>query len=250
MSSQSVAPATEKHPVPLLDATLIRSVPLSSCAQHLTFQVEREERLEFLPGQSVRIEMPMHGSPISFAYSIASSPRGDNRFELCLKRGNKGSAADSLCELKEGTQIRSTRPQGAFVLQEPAADAIFLAAGTGIAPIRSMVHWLMRFNDDRSSRVWLVFGARNNDSLFFDDEFLRLARQHSNFHYIPTLSSPDSQWAGACGYVQDHLHSVVHCAAPIHAYVCGPAVMVSSVRRSLTEHGWPDDLVHYDRHEF
>src|ERR1700738_4450674 len=51
MSLQSAAPATEKHPVPLLDATLIQSVPLSPSAHHLTFRMENKDRLEFLPGQ-------------------------------------------------------------------------------------------------------------------------------------------------------------------------------------------------------
>src|SRR5258708_1996637 len=140
--------AAKRRPAPSLDATLVTSVPLSSNAQHLIFQVNGgvtgEARLDFLPGQSIRIEIPLNGRPTPFAYSIASPPSEDNRFELCLKGVSKGSPADSLRELKEGTQVRVTHPQGNFVLQHPVGDTIFLAAGTGIAPIRSMVHWLMR----------------------------------------------------------------------------------------------------------
>ena len=256
MSSQSAIPATEKrHPAPLLDATLITSVPLSSSAQHLVFQVnggvKGDERLEFLPGQSVRIEVALNGRPTPFAYSIASPPNEENRFELCLKGVSKGSPADSLRELKEGTQVRVAHPQGNFVLQQPTGDTIFLAAGTGIAPIRSMVHWLMRSLDHHhGSRVWLFFGARNHESLFFDHEFLELARQNSNFRYVPTLSRSHSEWTGARGHVQEHFLRLAPWADPIHAYLCGPPGMVSDVRRTLAEQGWPDDLVHFDRHEF
>src|SRR6266481_9730120 len=104
MNSRSAAPAKEAHSVPLLNATLIKSVPLSASAHHLTFRVENEGPLEFLPGQSIRIEVPIEGSGISvpFPYSIASAPREDNCFELCLRRGGKGSAAARLCELNEG----------------------------------------------------------------------------------------------------------------------------------------------------
>src|SRR5438128_7697089 len=151
MNSQSAAPVKEQRSVPLLNATLIKSVPLSSSAHHLTFRVESEEMLEFLPGQSIRIEVPIQGSSMPFPYSIASAPRGDNCFELCLRRGSKGSAAARLCELNEGMQVRSTRPRGVFVLQQPVSDAVFLAAGTGIAPIRSMLHWLQKNNDRRQS---------------------------------------------------------------------------------------------------
>ncbi|HJX84924.1 MAG TPA: FAD-dependent oxidoreductase, partial [Candidatus Angelobacter sp.] len=180
MSSPSAIPAKDKrHPVPSLDATLITSVPLTSFAQHLTFQVEGGEngngRLEFLPGQSVHIEVALNGRATPFAYSIASAPSEDNRFEICLKGVSKGSPADSLRELKEGTQVRVTHPQGNFVLQQPVGDTIFLAAGTGIAPIRSMVHWLMRSgHHHQNSQVWLFFGARDQESLFFDHEFRAL----------------------------------------------------------------------------
>ncbi len=256
MSSPSAFPATDKrHPAPILDATLITSVPLTSFAQHLTFQVEGgvkgNDRLEFLPGQSVRIEVALNGRPTPFAYSIASPPNEDNRFELCLKGVSKGSPADNLRELKEGTRVRVTHPQGHFVLQQPVGDTIFLAAGTGIAPIRSMVHWLMKSSDcHQGARVWLFFGARNHESLFFDREFLELARQNPNFHYIPTLSRSHSEWTGARGHVQEHFLRLAPSGEPIHAYACGPPAMVTDVRKLLSEQGWPDALVHFDHHEF
>jgi ferredoxin-NADP reductase len=259
MNSRSAAPAKEAQLVsaPLLSATLIKSVPLSASAHHLTFRVENEEPLEFLPGQSIRIEVPVEGSGSStpFPYSIASAPRKDNCFELCLRRGGKGSAAARLCELNEGMQVRSTRPRGVFVLQQPAGDAIFLAAGTGIAPIRSMLHWLLNRSDrhqdfeHRASKVWLLFGARDSESLFFNHEFQHLASQNSNFHYLPTLSRPRANWNGARGYVQDHLQRLPLSPGAVHAYLCGPEAMISSTRKALDQHGWPDDLIHYDRHD-
>jgi ferredoxin-NADP reductase len=263
MSSPSAIPVeTKRHRAPSLDATLVTSVPLSSFAQHLTFQVEEAEnggagdgvqnkaRLKFLPGQSVHIEVALNGRPTPFAYSIASPPNEDNRFEICLKGVSKGSPADSLRELKEGTQVRVTHPQGNFVLQQPVGDAIFLAAGTGIAPIRSMVHWLMRSGNHQGSRVWLFFGARDHESLFFDHEFSELARKHSNFHYLPTLSRAHEEWPGARGHVQEHFLRMGPWTNPMHAYLCGPPAMVNDVRKSLSEQGWPDGLVHFDRHEF
>ena len=259
MNSQPATPAAAKrHPAPSLDATLVTSVPLSSNAQHLIFQVEggveggvkNNDRLQFLPGQSIRIEVALNGRPTPFAYSIASPPGEDNRFELCLKGVSKGSPADSLRELKEGTQVRVTHPHGTFVLQQPVGDTIFLAAGTGIAPIRSMVHWLMRSGHHQNSQVWLFFGARDSESLFFDHEFRELSRQHSNFHYHPTLSRAHAEWTGARGHVQEHFLRMGPWVNPVHAYLCGPPAMISDVRKSLSEQGWPEGLVHFDRHEF
>src|SRR5258708_12691660 len=111
--------AVKRHPAPSLDATLVTSVPLSSSAQHLIFQVENGQdgevkgntRLKFLPGQSVHIEVALNGRPTPFAYSIASPPSEDNRFELCLKGVSKGSPADSLRELTQRTLLPVPHPR-------------------------------------------------------------------------------------------------------------------------------------------
>src|SRR5258708_36455163 len=116
----SGAPATKTHSLSLLAATLTKSVPLASEARLLTFQVESTSRLEFLAGQFIRVEVKLNGSVVPLIYSIASPPGEDNRFELCLKPGKKGSPADCLCALGEGSEIRFSQPQGVFVLQQPA----------------------------------------------------------------------------------------------------------------------------------
>jgi len=245
----TAAPATKTHSLPLLAATLTKSVPLALEARLLTFQVESKARLEFLAGQFIRIEMKLNGSIVPLVYSIASPPGEDNRFELCLKVGKKGSPADLLCALHEGAEIRFAQPQGIFVLQQPAENHVFLAAGTGIAPIRSMVHWLMNEPaHHRNSQVWLLYGARDPESLFFHAEFLQLAQRHPTFHYTPILSRPQKEWNGASGYVQHHLHSIAPRSA--HAYLCGPPAMIHSASHALHELGWPENLIHYDRNEF
>jgi len=130
----TAAPATKTHSLPLLAATLTKSVPLALEARLLTFQVESKARLEFLAGQFIRIEMKLNGSIVPLVYSIASPPGEDNRFELCLKVGKKGSPADLLCALHEGAEIRFAQPQGIFVLQQPAETMSFLP------PVRHCAH--------------------------------------------------------------------------------------------------------------
>src|SRR5262249_10695429 len=161
----STATASHKQPLSSLSARLVESAPMSSAVQLLTFEVPGQTRLEFLPGQSIRIELPVDGKIVSLAYSIASSPRPDNRFELCVKAGKKGSPPGRLCQLQAGELIRFHQPQGDFVLQGAAENTLFLAAGTGIAPIRAMIHSLMRANGGHGVR--LLFGVRDTKSLFF-----------------------------------------------------------------------------------
>lgn len=239
----SAASATDKHALGLFSATLVKSVPLSPEVRLLTLRMEGAPRLEFLAGQSVRVEQELDEKLLPLVYSIASPPGDDNCFELCVKPGKKGSPADHLCAAPVGSQVRISRPHGGFVLRQPAATTLFLAAGTGIAPIRSMIYWLVRRDDRRP--ICLMFGARNSESLFFHAEFLDLAKGHPNFRYVPVLSRPHEGWSGGCGYVQHHLNGISRGAA--RAYLCGPPAMVESARRSLGELGWPENMIHYER---
>ena len=239
----TAASATEKPPVSLLGATLVNSVPLSPEVRLLTLRVESSFPLEFLPGQCVRIELEFDGKVVPLAYSIASPPRGDNCLELCVKPGRKGSPADHLCATSVGAQLRISAPQGGFVVQQSGPVSLFLAAGTGIAPIRSMIHSLA---GSGRHDLCLIFGARSMESLFFHDEFLDLASRNSDFRYVPVLSRPHGAWTGASGYVQHHLDSVSP-TPDARAYLCGPLAMVKAARQMLCERGWPEEMIHYER---
>ena len=238
----SAASATKGSLLSLLSATLVNSVPLSPEVRLLTLRVDCGSPLAFLPGQSVRIEQELDGKVVHLAYSIASPPRADNCFELCVKPGRKGSPADRLCSTRIGAELRISRPQGGFVVQQRGRASLFLAAGTGIAPIRSMIHSLAGAG---RPELCLIFGARSMESLFFHSEFLDLASRHSDFRYVPVLSRPHEAWTGASGYVQHHLDAVSH-TPDTQAYLCGPLAMVETASRMLVEHGWPEEMIHYE----
>lgn len=239
----SAASATEKPPLSLLGATLVNSAPLSPEVQLLTLRVDGSSLLAFLPGQCVRIELEFDGKVVPLVYSIASPPRGDNCLELCVKPGRKGSPADHLCSARVGAQLRISPPQGGFVVQQRGSASLFLAAGTGIAPIRSMIHSLAGAG---KHELCLIFGAKCMESLFFHSEFIDLASRNSDFRYLPVLSRPHKAWTGASGYVQHHLDSVPP-TLDARAYVCGPLAMVKAASRMLRERGWPEEMIHYER---
>src|SRR5579859_311972 len=238
--------ATEKPSLSLLNATLVNSVPLSPEVRLLTLRVESGSSLEFLPGQRVHIEQEFGGRVVPLVYSIASPPRGDNCLELCVKPGRKDSPADRLCSTPMGTQLRISRPQGGFVVQQRSPASLFLAASTGIAPIRSMIHSLAGTDQHE---LCLIFGARSMESLFFHSEFVDLASRYSDFRYVPVLSRPHGAWTGASGYVQHHLAAVPR-EGESRAYLCGPLAMVESASRILVEQGWPEEMIHYERNGY
>jgi ferredoxin-NADP reductase len=238
-------------PFQTLTARLIRSVPLSEQTKHLEFEMLRTPRFGFVAGQwlSLKANKP-DGEEITRAYSIASPPANDRRFALCLNRVQDGFMSNFLCDLEEGAEIVCQGPFGDFILRPPLRDTLFIAAGTGIAPFRSMLHWLLADPlRHEGHQLWLLFGSRYEKSIYYHDEFLRLAQTHANFHYLPTLSRGGPEWKGLRGYVQEHVLDIVKGHTDLHAYICGLDKMIKANRELLKSLGCDRKAIRYEKYD-
>ena len=232
----------------LLTARLLRSTQVGPETRHLEFEVANQERFDFRPGQFVSMTLLRNGRQITRAYSIASEPRGDNRFAICLNRVRDGLFSNFLCDAHPGVQIEFHGPHGYFVPRDPLRSSVFLAAGTGVAPVRGMIHWIFRDIRRNAGRdFWLLFGTRTEDDIYYRDEFLALAMEQLNFHYLVVLSRPGPSWTGLRGYVQEHLPELVRDHVDMDAYICGLKDMVTDNRNLLASLGWDRRSVFYER---
>ena len=233
------------------DARVLRSVPLSEVAKHLELEVNGVPRFGFVPGQwlSVKANTP-DGEEITRAYSIASPPSGNGHVAFCLNRVQDGFMSNYLCSLAEGAQIKFQGPFGDFILRPPLRDTVFIATGTGIAPFRSMVPWLLAESDrHQGHQFWLLFGARHEQDVYYREEFERLAAEHANFHFLPTLSRAAAEWKGLRGYVQEHLPEIVRTRTDLHAYICGLDKMIKANRELLKTLGWDRTSIRYEKYD-
>jgi ferredoxin-NADP reductase len=248
-------------PFQIFRARLTRSTPLSELTKHLEFEMSGVPRFGFVAGQwlSFKTTKP-DGEEITRAYSIASPPAKNSCFALCLNRVQDGFMSNFLCDMKEGDEISCQGPFGDFILRPPMRDTIFIATGTGIAPLRSMLHWLLaaEVEDGRArppqtrhqgKHLWLVFGNRTEKDIYYHDEFLRLAGEHVNFHYLPTLSRGTSEWTGLRGYVQEHVPAIARGRTDMHAYICGLDKMVKANRELLKSLGWERKSILYEKYD-
>jgi ferredoxin-NADP reductase len=233
-----------------LRAELIESRLLSDYTRHLEFEVKNVPRFGFVPGQWLSLtQTKPDGEALTRAYSIASPP-DSNRFALCLNRVQDGFMSNHLCDLKVGAEISGQGPFGNFILRPPLRDTIFIATGTGIAPYRSMLHWL--FADPsrhQNKQFWLVFGSRYEKDIYYHDEFVALAAAHRNFEYLPTLSKSGAEWKGLRGYVQEHVANLALGRTDMHAYICGLDKMVSANRELLKSLGWDRKSILYEKYD-
>jgi len=256
---------------PLFTARLQQKRLLSEPAQcyHLEFSIDELSHFDFVPGQFIScIAVDGKGKTQTRAYSIASAPRA-NLFDLCVNRVEDGFFSNLLCDLEPGQTVQCHGPHGLFTLRQPLTDSIFVATGSGIAPIRGFVEWLFpESGEDRSNGrpVWLVYGTRYPTGLYYQKYFERVAAERHNFHYLSTLSRPSDDWEGLRGYVQDHVARIVServsqrhpapvvtVAEPggfdIHAYICGLNIMVSANRDKLKELGWQRKQIIFERYD-
>ena len=189
--------------------------------------------MRFLPGQYVDVL----AAGVRRSYSLASAPRADGLLKLLVKRYAGGVLSDYwFNQAKANDQIRIEGPFGTFFLRDDGpANILFLATGTGIAPIKALLEELAA-DPARAAqhRVSVFWGNRRAEDFCWTPDLLSL---QLDFHHL--LSGPDTQWPGARGYVQDAALRHGINAADTVVYACGSDAMIASARQALLTMGLP-----------
>jgi CDP-4-dehydro-6-deoxyglucose reductase len=212
------------------------------------------DSFEFIPGQFVTLDLPIHEKPNKRwrSYSIASWPDGTNTFELLIVILEGGLGTTYLFnDVFEGSELTLRGPQGVFTLpQELSKDLYFICTGTGIAPFRSMVHHIQRHSIPHQN-IHLIFGTRKREDLVYMEEMRRLESEVKSFHYIPTLSR--EEWDGCCGYVHAVYENLVHqkmngnpIPPPAQFYLCGWRAMVDEAKERILKLGYDKKDIHLE----
>jgi ferredoxin-NADP reductase len=227
-------------------ARLIESHEIAPEVRHFLFQAEGVERLDYQAGQFVSLSADCDGKAVTRAYSLASAPRGDDRFELCLNRVAQGHISPKLFAMRPGDSIEMRPPLGMFVMRRPPRESIFVATGTGIAPFRAMLQAYLRLE---SPAITLLFGVRYETHLMYRGEFAAMAERFPQFRFWPTLSRPDASWTGRAGHVQAHLAEAIGSRRDLDVYLCGLKAMVDDVRAMLKGMGFDRKQISYEKYD-
>jgi CDP-4-dehydro-6-deoxyglucose reductase len=229
-----------------MQARLVSSVALAEGVNHFVFEAVGVERLAFTAGQFVSFQEEVEGKQITRAYSLASGPRNDNRFELCLNCVEGGRLSPVLFSMRPGDVIEMTPPLGTFVLREPPRDSILIATGTGITPFRS---FLQAHLPHGSPEFTLLFGVRHESHILYRAEFEAMAKQYPQFRFWPTLSRPGEGWTGRSGHVQTHFKEAIRERRDVDFYLCGLKQMVDDARETLKEAGFDRKQIRYEKYD-
>ncbi|MFN7545119.1 MAG: ferredoxin--NADP reductase [Acidobacteriota bacterium] len=215
-------------------ARLLHTVDVGPNIRHFHFEIPGIEHFHFLPGQWVSMTGIVADKKVTRAYSLASLP-DRNRFEICLNKVEDGLFTPFLFRLKPGDSVPTKGPVGTFTLRSKERPAIFVATGTGVVPYRPMLKQTGFL--EQGIEVTLLFGSRYSYGLMFREEFEALSVQHENFHFLPTVTRPESNWTGRTGRVQPLLWEVLGDRTDADVYVCGLKEMVDDIREQLKARG-------------
>lgn len=201
------------------------------------FLAIEHDGIDFQAGHYVNVNIPgLDGHPRAF--SIASPPSETHLVELNVAMVEGGAGTTWLHEhLKVGDELSFSGPYGRFFVRNSAPEPmIFLAGGSGLSSPKSMI--LDLFENGESRQITFVYGARNQDELYYRELFEQLEQEHDNFTYVPALSEePDgSDWQGARGFVHEVAQAHFNGSFEGHkAYMCGPPPMIDACITTLMQ---------------
>jgi Na+-transporting NADH:ubiquinone oxidoreductase subunit F len=218
--------------------------------KELTLKLIEPNEIDFKAGQYVQLEAPPYEKSkhsVTRAYSIASSPLHKDYIQLIIRRVPDGICTTYIFDyLQQGDNINFTGPFGDFIIRDTQSDMLFVAGGSGKAPIKSMLEYLQ--NQGSKRRMIYMFGARTKDDLYLTEEFRELEEKLADFTYVPVLSKPKegTDWQGKTGYIPPYFPEYIKDPQNTEAYLCGSPGMIAAVKKGLLENGVSEDNIYYD----
>lgn len=195
----------------------------------------------FIPGQYVDV---IGSGGVRRSYSLASAGLVGKELELHIRAVDGGAMSRYWFEqAKVNDLLRLNGPLGTFFLRDmKGLDLVFLATGTGIAPVKAMLESMAALPEDRQpTSVTVLWGGCTSQDLYFD-----VASIPGHHRFVPVLSRAAGDWSGARGYVQQHLLSIYPDLSNAAVYACGSDAMIHDAKTTLTKVGLPAQRFYSD----
>ena len=206
----------------------------------LLFRVPPNLKLNYLPGQYVDLSY----KEVVRSYSIANAKLENGMIELHVRYVPNGKMSALLFNnLQKNTLMRLYGPHGTFFVRDDSAPIIFLAGGTGYAPIKAMVQGLLKENCQRD--IYIYWGVASVDGLYCNAPEV-WSNEHENIRYIPVVSGNTKTWKGRVGLVHKAVASDFGDLSEFHVYACGSPVMIDAAKQSFLQKGLKKDRFYSD----
>lgn len=198
----------------------------------LTLRLPSSVQFRYLPGQYIDL---IYGN-IRRSYSIANAQlhSASSELELHIRLLPEGEMSQVLTQCSINQLLRLEGPKGTFFIREADNPILFLAGGTGFAPVKAMVEQLLSIESQR--QIYIYWGMPNSASLYTNIGKL-WADSYDNVQYVPVISSHDSTWQGRTGLVHQAVVDDFSDLNEFHVYACGSAPMIDAAKNAFFTKG-------------
>ena len=169
------------------------------------------------------------------SYSIANSKKSGENIELHIRLLADGEFSNLLktsCSVDQLMRIEG--PKGTFFIRKSTAPILFIAGGTGFAPIKAMIEDLLFNKVDRT--IYIYWGMRDSKS-FYTEIASQWAEKYPHIHFVPVLSDANATWDGRRGFVHQAVYDDFVDLSSFHVYACGSSLMVNSAKEAFLARG-------------
>ncbi|WP_353614664.1 FAD-binding oxidoreductase [Mangrovibacter phragmitis] len=189
-------------------------------------------QLNYLPGQYINLQY----QGVTRSYSIANA-NGKDGVELHIRNVPNGQMSQLVFNgLAANTLMRMEGPCGTFFIRKNTRPLIFIAGGTGFAPVKAMVESLL--SEKVQQDIYIYWGMQQEDH-FYSSLPLAWDSEYPNVHFIPVVSGNDTNWKGRKGFVHNAVVEDFKSLEDFDVYACGSPVMIEACRKDLITLGLP-----------
>nr|BAE86880.1 oluble methane monooxygenase reductase component [Methylotuvimicrobium japanense] len=209
-------------------------------------RIGTNQQIKLAAGQYYELQIP--GTETWRSYSPANTENNDGVMEFLIRVLPDGKFSKFLMhDAQIGQTVHLKGPSGVFGLKENGfTPRFFVAGGTGLAPILSMVRHMKAWEEPQQSVIY--FGVNTEDEIFYVDELNRLADEMPNLTVRNCVWKATDTWNGEKGSVVDILRrDLVETGAKPDLYLCGPPGMVDATYAVCTEVGIPKEHVYLEK---
>jgi Na+-transporting NADH:ubiquinone oxidoreductase subunit F len=219
--------------------------------KEVTLTLVDPPQIDVAAGKYVQFVVPAYDlsvDPVYRAYSVSSQPSRKTEVELEMRLVPNGICTTYVfSKLKVGDAVTINGPFGDFYLRDSEREIIFVAGGSGMAPIKAMLYDMAEKGIDRKATYF--FGAKAVRDLFLVDEMRELERRLPRFRFVPALSDPlpEDKWDGETGLITEVLARHYDKLDRHEAYLCGSPGMIDASIRVFRSKGLPEEMIFYDK---
>ena len=208
------------------------------------FALPDNATLDMLPGDHLYVHATVNGKAVKRPYTPSSLPDTVGYFDLTIKRYESGVISKYVHDRQVGEEVQMSGPnQGGHWIDGMATRVGFVAGGTGITPMISIIRWIL--SRKLAVELFLVFANKTEADIILGREFGHYLREHSNFHCYHVLEQPPPGWSMGVGRITPEMlrEQLPAPASGTIVFLCGPPPMADTLERALKDLGYAEEAI-------